>query len=90
MWDILCCCPEKEAEKELGTAPCTPTPAHHPQRGCSVWALSLPTTPGPRQENPLSSQGLLSNRSCFLGRSPILAFSSHGPNPLSVSPFLAQ
>lgn len=79
--------PKKEAEKELNTAPCTPTPIRHPQSGCSP----SPPPQVPRKRTHCSPQGLLSNRSCFLGRSPILlASSSHGPNPLSVSPFLAQ
>lgn len=33
MWDILCCCPEKEAEKEPSTAPCTPDLHPYTQRG---------------------------------------------------------
>lgn len=76
---IMCCCPEKEAEKELDAgspiAPCTtPAPTNR------VLSLgTLPTRSVPRKEDPLSSQGLLSSRSCILGWRPILLVSnSHG------------
>lgn len=74
-----------EGSKELGTAPGTPpTPSYTHRGGTPCGHSPVPT--GPREENPMPSQDLLSKRSCIPRWRPIfLVSSSPGLCPLSAS-----